>query len=126
MVLVESQQNVKIEITTHPSADGKTEVTTYKIRNPLAARHWPQILRDLEGHCKKEIDAWRDAKMKAILPEWCYKYVHSGKVGLAQKAFDYMEQSRIELVHPDGQSLERQIWVQGKPVAIFQIELSEQ
>lgn len=115
--------NVKIDVSSRISDDEQHEITTYRVRNPLANRYWNQILMDIRGHLEKEIDAWRDAWMKKLIPEKFYKDAHSGTKERAKKCFDYMERERIELVHPDGHSLERQIWNKGKMVARFVIEL---
>ncbi len=73
-----------------------------------------------------ELEAWRDAWLKRLLPEVHYKGAHSGKPDKAKKCWEYMEKERIELVHPDGMSLERIINVKGQTVARFAIEFFQE
>lgn len=113
---------VHIEVKALPKEIGKPETTVYRIHNPLSKRHWDKILRDLRGHMEVELDAWRDAWLRKLLPEWAYKAAHSGNQAQARKCWEYMEKERIELLHPDGLSFERLIMVKGQPVARFEIE----
>lgn len=114
---------IQIEVVTSPVTNGEPEITTYKVHNPLAKPHWQEILLQLQGNAEAEIERWRDAALKRILPQWAYDFAHSGKPKKAQKVWEFMKKHRIEIIHPDGRSLERYIAVDGKPVSIFRIEL---
>lgn len=112
-----------VECVTESATESKPEIVYYRVHNPLAHKHWQEILLQLQGNAEAEIERWRDAALKRILPRWCYDFAHSGKPKKAQKVFDYMNRNRIEIVHPEGRSLERYIAIDGKPVSIFRIEL---
>lgn len=117
---------ITVEVVRAPVVNGEPETTYYRVHNPLAVPHWEQILVQLQGQCEAEIERWRDAWMRKLLPESAYKDAHSGVAKNAKRCWKYMDKERIEIVHPDGRSLERYIAVKGKIVAKFVIELFSQ